>query len=101
VTTARAAAPAGDTATAMLQALAAELAPAGLATRMHAEAGRPPALRVSNPAAPALTERICAGPDQGTWTYWWSWAEPIDPDPARAAAAITRALRARDTAPAT
>ncbi|MGO9080661.1 MAG: hypothetical protein ACLQDY_16715 [Streptosporangiaceae bacterium] len=31
--------------------------------------------------------------EDGTWWYWWPWAEPIAPTPAAAATVIVRVLR--------
>jgi hypothetical protein len=43
-----------------------------------APAGRVPSLRVINPAAPALAEDVYAGCcGDGSWWFWWSWAERI------------------------
>ena len=37
-----------------------------------------PSLRVVNPAAPALAEDVYAGYcEDGSWWFWWSWAERI------------------------
>jgi hypothetical protein len=91
--------PAADTAIAMLEVLGAELLAAGLSTRLVIQPGAVPVLLVTNPEASQLRERIAAAPLEGTWQYWWSWAEPIDTTPAAAAAAIRRVLAAAPAAP--
>ena len=54
------------------------LAQHGMATNLMAPAGRVPSLRVINPAAPALAEDVYAGCcEDGSWWFWWSWAERI------------------------
>ena len=58
-------------------------------------AGRVPSLRVVNPDAPALAEDIYAGCcEDGSWWFWWSWAERISSadDLDAAARAIQRVL---------
>ena len=60
-------------------------------------AGRVPSLRVLNPAAPALAEEVYAGScEDGTWWFWWSWAERIATasDVDQAAALIAHVLAA-------
>ncbi len=61
-----------------LEELAAELSRRGLCARLHSPAGRIPSLHVVNPAASVLAENIfsACGRD-GTWWFWWSWAERI------------------------
>jgi hypothetical protein len=81
---------------ARLEALASALAPHGWTTRLHAPRGQMPSLHARNPepGAAALSEYIYAQPRaDGTWTYWWPWAEPIAEAPASAAAVIVHALR--------
>jgi hypothetical protein len=64
--------------TAYLEGLAEALARRGLRTRLVAPPGRIPSLHVVNPLASALAEDIYAGRGQdGTWWFWWSWAERI------------------------
>jgi hypothetical protein len=82
-----------DTAVAMLASLGAILSQHGLRTRLAIQAGTAPALHVTSPEAAGLREQIRAAPLEGTWRYWWSWAEPIPGDTARAADAIRRVLR--------
>ena len=82
--------------TARLEALATQLAVHGWAARLDAPPGRVPSLHARNPApgAAALSEHIYAQPGaDGTWRYWWPWAEPI----AEAAAVIVRVLRPAGT----
>jgi hypothetical protein len=61
-----------------LEGLAEVLAHHGLRTSLMAPQGRVPSLHVVNPAAAALAEDVYAGRCQdGTWWFWWSWAERI------------------------
>jgi hypothetical protein len=83
-----------DTAVTMLTALAAALDHPGLRTRLVIQVGQAPSLTVTSTDAPDLREDIRAAPAGGTWDYWWSWGEPIDPDPATAATRIRHVLRA-------
>jgi hypothetical protein len=82
-----------------LESLAAELAALGWPAGLDQPPGRLPSVYVRNPepGAGALAEHIYAQPRRdGSWAYWWSWAQAIDATgPAGAAAAITRALRAQ------
>lgn len=40
--------------------------------------GRQPSLKVANPDAPALNERVlCGRAADGSWCYWWPWRQPI------------------------
>jgi|HubBroStandDraft_4_1064222.scaffolds.fasta_scaffold1080382_1 hypothetical protein len=84
---------------ARLESLADALAALGWQADLDEPPGRLPCLHVRNPepGAFALSEHIYAQPRRdGTWAYWWPWAQAIDaPDPAGAAAVITRALRAQ------
>jgi hypothetical protein len=59
-------------AVAALEKLAAELGSRGFDPLVTTAVGRP-ALVVSNPDAPALSETILV---DGRW-FWWSWAERI------------------------
>jgi hypothetical protein len=72
-----------------LETLAAELTARGLDPVVSTSGGQP-ALVVSNPDAPALSETVLV---DGNW-YWWSWAERIcsTADVPGAAAAISRVL---------
>lgn len=63
---------------AYLEGLADALTQRGLRTRMMTPQGRVPSLHVLHPAAAALAEDIYAGRGKdGTWWFWWSWAERI------------------------
>lgn len=78
-----------------LEGLAEVLARHGLRTSLMAPPGRVPSLHVVNPAASALAEDVYAGRGQdGTWWFWWSWAERIAvaDDIDLAAATIVRVL---------
>jgi hypothetical protein len=91
--------PAADTTTAThaLETLATELTAHGWTARLHTPDGRLPSLYVQNPDAEKLSEHIYAGPTaDGTWSYWWSWADTIAPtaDLAGTATTIVRVLRA-------
>jgi hypothetical protein len=78
-----------------LESLAEALARRGLRTRLMMPQGRIPSLHVVNPAASVLAEDIYAGRGQdGTWWFWWSWAERIgeSDDLEAAATRIARVL---------
>jgi hypothetical protein len=80
-----------------LDALGGELAGHGWAARLEAPPGRLPRLHVQNPAVPALSEYVYAQLRRdGTWTYWWPWAQPIASAAAKAAAIIISTLQATD-----
>jgi hypothetical protein len=82
-----------------LERLAEVLAHHGLRASLMAPPGRVPSLHVVNPAASALAEDVYAGRGQdGTWWFWWSWAERIATwdDLEGAAALIKRVLAACD-----
>jgi hypothetical protein len=84
-----------------LESLAEVLAHHGLRTSLMAPPGRVPSLHVVNPAASVLAEDVYAGRSQdGTWWFWWSWAERIatGEDLEGAAALIKQVLAARDGA---
>ena len=69
----------------------------GLTASLVTPAGRVPSLRVVNPAAPALAEDVYAGCcEDGSWWFWWSWAERIAAasDLGQAAARIGHVLAA-------
>ena len=69
----------------------------GMTTSLVTPAGRVPSLRVVNPAAPALAEDVYAGCcEDGSWWFWWSWAERIAAasDLDQAAARIAHVLAA-------
>ena len=80
----------------LLQELAAELAAHGWTARVDESRGGPPSLHTRNPepGAALLAERVYALPRaDGTWAYWWPWADPIADTAAEAAAVIVRVLR--------
>ena len=79
-----------------LNALATELHAHGWTADIQSKREGPPTLHARNPVrgANALSEHIHARPDtNGTWAYWWPWAELIATAPADAAAIIVRVLR--------
>ena len=81
---------------ARLDALATELNSHGWTASIQNPPGRTPRLYARNPepGAAALSESIYAQPRaDGTWSYWWPWAEPIAETAAAAAAIIVRVLR--------
>jgi hypothetical protein len=68
----------GEACTDRLDRLAPVLARHGMTTNLLAPPGRVPSLRVVNPDTPALAEDVYAGRCQdGSWWFWWSWAERI------------------------
>lgn len=85
---------------ARLQTLAAELTCLGWTATVKAPRNRRPRLYARNPepGASALSENIYAQPRaDGTWAYWWPWAEQIADTAAQAARIIVRVLRPADT----
>ena len=81
---------------ARLDALATELTSHGWTASVMTPRGQIPRLYARNPepGAAALSESIYAQPQaDGTWSYWWPWAEPIAETAAAAAAIIVRVLR--------
>lgn len=89
---------AAETAVAMLQALGTIVEHSGLRTRLVIQTGHVPCLTVTSVATPDLREVIRAARADGTWHYWWSWSEPISPDPAVAATRIRHVLGATTAA---
>ena len=82
-----------------LERLAEVLSHHGLRASLMAPPGRIPSLHVVNPAASVLAEDVYTGRGQdGTWWFWWSWAERIasGEDLEGAAAMIKHVLAARD-----
>lgn len=82
-----------------LEKLAAELGGQVYAVSLVTGGGRRPHLHITNRAAQALTENVYAGAGaDGSWWFWWGWAERIAPvtDLAAAAQVITRVLGAVD-----
>jgi hypothetical protein len=66
-----------------------------------ADEGRQPALDVTNPHAPRLSDQVLTGMDaDGQWWLWWSFAEKIAPadNLDRAVTVITRVLAHREDA---
>jgi hypothetical protein len=84
-----------------LEKLGEELTQRGMQVRMVLPPGRVPSLYVVNPEARALEEHIYAGcGSDGTWWFWWSWAERISAteDLPDAATAIVRVLASHPSA---
>jgi hypothetical protein len=84
-----------------LEQLGEELTRRGMQVRMVLPPGRVPSLYVVNPEARALEEHIYAGcGSDGTWWFWWSWAERISAteDLPDAATAIVRVLASHPSA---
>jgi hypothetical protein len=83
--------PAPDTDYADLASLATELTTRGYTADLRTPPGALPYLRVANPHATALTERVFA---QGG-NYWYSWGQPIVAcdQPATAATRLASVLR--------
>ena len=82
-----------------LEGLAEALARRGLRTRLLTPAGGVPSLHVVNPGATTLSEDIYTGRNQdGSWWFWWSWAERIaaEEDMDGAATLILRVLSAHE-----
>jgi hypothetical protein len=80
-----------------LDQLGPALTACGMTASLVTPAGRVPSLRVVNPAAPALAEDVYAGCcADGSWWFWWSWAERIAAasDLDQAAARIAHVLAA-------
>ncbi len=80
-----------------LDQLGPALAVRGMTASLVTPAGRVPSLRVVNPAASALAEDVYAGCcEDGSWWFWWSWAERIAAasDLDQAAARIAHVLAA-------
>lgn len=65
-----------DQAQGQLSALAQNLRGRGFSARMT-QAGRYRCVKVANSAVPQLTETIYLGCADGTWWFWWSWADRI------------------------
>jgi hypothetical protein len=82
-----------------LEGLAEVLSRLGLRASLMAPPGRAPSLHVVNPEASVLAEDVYIRRAQdGTWWFWWSWAERITSgeDLDGAAAMIKQVLAARD-----
>ncbi len=47
-------------------------------TATPSHGGRYSCVRVVNPDAPALNERVfCGQAADGSWCFWWPWRQPI------------------------
>lgn len=76
-----------------------ELTGRGFLVRTVSPSSGPPYLRVANPVAPVLTDRVmCERGGEGRWWFWWPWAQRISPveELADAADRIGRVLAATD-----
>jgi hypothetical protein len=81
-----------------LEPLGRLLSQRGLRADVIAAEARMPRLHVTNPAVTGLEEDVYAWRCQdGSWWFWWSWAERIAPgtDPGRAADRIEHVLAAQ------
>jgi hypothetical protein len=68
---------AAERATAQLGMLAGNLTGRGFTAHI-AQPGRYPCVRVAHGPVPQLSESIYAAPaNDGTWWFWWSWADRI------------------------
>jgi len=84
-----------------LEKLGEELTRRAMQARVVLPPDRVPSLYVVNPEARALEEHIYAGcGGDGTWWFWWSWAERISAteDLDTAATAIVRVLASHPSA---
>jgi hypothetical protein len=73
---------------ARLDHLAGALARQGMDAAPLAPPGRVPRLRVTHPSG--MTEEVYAGRcHDGSWWFWWPWAERIAPESDTQAAAAT------------
>jgi len=61
-----------------------------------------PCVRATNTALSRMSEDVYAAPADGSWFFWWSWAERIGPidDVTKAADAITYVLNPHMSGPA-
>lgn len=63
---------------AFLTKLADELASQGGFTTELASKLSKPHLKVANAETPSLNERVlCDRADDGSWSFWWPWKQPI------------------------
>lgn len=63
-----------------LEQLGAELTRQGYHAQLASAITAKPYLKVSNAAAPQLNERVhIQQADNGTWTFFWPWHQPIGP----------------------
>jgi hypothetical protein len=73
------------TATAYLHELGQSLQARGLHVRVGPTSSGVPQLIVVSTSVPTLSEVIFAARSEGSWWFWWSWAEriaPVDDTPA-------------------
>ena len=62
-----------------LEQLAAVLKERGFSTRLVGQISKP-YLNVANGDTPSLNERVqCEVADDGSWSFWWPWKQPIGP----------------------
>jgi hypothetical protein len=60
-----------------LNRLAGELTNSQFVVSLASSASRP-CLRVANHEVPQLSERVfCSQAADGSWCFWWPWAQPI------------------------
>jgi len=91
-------APGTDAGRGQLECLAEMLTQHGLRASVTASRESTPSLHVVNPEAPVLAEDVYAGrANDGSYWFWWSWAERIaaGADLEGAADRIKRVLAAR------
>ncbi|MQA94209.1 MAG: hypothetical protein GEV11_05995 [Streptosporangiales bacterium] len=82
-----------------LERLSDALSERGFGARLYAPGDGPPHLRVHNLAAPMLADWVvCARAQDGTWWFWWPWAQRIAPaeEIDEAADRIARVLAAEE-----
>jgi len=82
-----------------LERLGEALTERGYLVRTISPSSGPPYLRVANPTAPVLTDRVlCERGTDGVWRFWWPWAQRIGPIDALDASAehVARVLAAID-----
>lgn len=80
-----------------LERLGEEMTERGFLIRAVTPGAGPPYLRVANPIAPVLTDRVmCESGADGRYWYWWPWAQRIAPvdDLGSAAERVARVLAA-------
>jgi hypothetical protein len=57
--------------------LADKLAGYGFTTELASKIAKPH-LKVANATTPSLNERVlCQPADDGSWSFWWPWNQPI------------------------
>jgi len=60
---------------AYLERLAKELTSRGLSAELTSKG-----LKVANAGTPSLNERVqCERAEDGSWSFWWPWHQPIGP----------------------